>query len=128
LEEFCEEFAQAHQINLIFDGPSGGDAGLSADGASCLFRVAQECLRNVAKHAHATEVRVSLTMDCENMRLVVTDNGVGFSPEMDRANTGLGLVSMKERIRMANGAISIGSQPMRGTEVVASIPLSGGGQ
>ena len=125
LEEFCEEFAKAQGINLRFDGPAA-DAGLSADGASCLYRIAQECLRNVAKHARATEVRVGLTSDGANMQLVVKDNGAGFPVEPDRANSGLGLVSMKERIRMANGTLSITSQPGQGTEIVASVPLSGG--
>ena len=50
LEEFCEEFANAQGIDVRFDGPAA-DTGLSADGASCLYRIAQECLQNAAKHA-----------------------------------------------------------------------------
>ena len=100
-------------------------AGLGADGASCLYRVAQECLRNVAKHAGATEVRVAITNDGANVQLAVTDNGSVFCYDADRVNSGLGFVSMKERIKMANGNLSITSQPGYGTEIIASIPLSG---
>jgi PAS domain S-box-containing protein len=126
LEEFCEEFAEAEGIDLRFDG-MGADAGLSGEGASCLYRIAQECLRNAAKHARATTVRVRLTTNGATVQLVVRDNGAGFPVQEDRVNSGLGLVSMKERIRMANGTLSITSQPGQGTEIVASVPLSGGG-
>ena len=125
LEEFCGEFAAAQGITLKFEGLAAGE-GLSADGASCLYRIAQECLRNVAKHARATEVCVGLASDGVNVQLVVKDDGAGFSVGVDRANSGLGLISMKERIRMANGTLSITSQPGQGTEIVASVPLSGG--
>jgi len=125
VEEFCEEFGNAQGINLSFDG-ADADAGLSADGASCLYRVAQECLRNVAKHAGATQVLVTITNDGANVQLGVKDNGSGFCYDADRVSSGLGFVSMKERIKMANGALSITSQPGQGTEIVASVPLSGG--
>jgi signal transduction histidine kinase len=124
LEEFCEEFANSQGINLRFDGPAA-DEELSAEAASCLYRIAQECLRNAAKHAGATEVQVGLTVKDRNMELVVRDNGAGFPVDLGRANSGLGLVSMKERIRMANGTLFIISQPGQGTEIVASVPLSG---
>ncbi len=125
LEEFCEEFARAQGINLIFDGLVP-DVGLSAGGASCLYRVAQECLRNAAKHSGATEVRVGIASDGANVQLTVKDNGSGFVAGADRVNPGLGLVSMKERIKMANGTLSINSHPGKGTEIVATVPLPGG--
>jgi PAS domain S-box-containing protein len=125
LEEFCEEFGKAERIDVSFGGPID-DAGLSADGASCLYRIAQESMRNAARHSRATEVRVELTTDRANMQLLVRDNGSGFSAE-DRAASGLGFVSMKERIRMVNGALSINSRPGQGTEIIASVPLSGVG-
>jgi PAS domain S-box-containing protein len=125
LEEFCEEFGKAQGINLRFDGLAA-DAGLSAEGASCLYRIAQECLRNAAKHAGATEVHVGITSDGANVQLTVKDNGSGFCVGADRVTSGLGLVSMKERIKMAKGTISITSHPGQGTEIVASVPLPGG--
>jgi PAS domain S-box-containing protein len=64
LEEFCGEFGDTQGINVNFEGVDDL-AGLSADGASCLYRVAQECLRNVAKHAGATQVRRDHKRRCE---------------------------------------------------------------
>jgi PAS domain S-box-containing protein len=124
LEEFCGEFAKAHGIGVQFECP-GDDAGLGLDGASCLYRIVQECLHNAAKHAHATEIRVALTASGGKMHLVVRDNGAGFPAGAHRAKWGLGLVSMKERVRMVNGTLSIASQPGQGTEIAASVPLSG---
>uniref|UniRef100_Q023R2 Oxygen sensor histidine kinase NreB n=1 Tax=Solibacter usitatus (strain Ellin6076) TaxID=234267 RepID=Q023R2_SOLUE len=125
LEDFCQEFARAQGITLIFDALVA-DAVLSAGDASCLYRVAQECLRNVAKHSGATEVRVGIARDGANVRLTIKDNGSGFHAGADRVNKGLGLVSMKERVKMANGTLLITSQPGQGTEIVASVPLTGG--
>ena len=126
LEELCLEFAKAQGIAVRFDGPAD-DAGLHTDGASCLYRIAQECLNNAAKHARATEVSVELAANDVKMQLVVRDNGAGFRAEAQRAKWGLGLVSMQERIRMVNGTLAIASQPGQGTEIVASVPLSGVG-
>jgi PAS domain S-box-containing protein len=124
LDELCGEFAKAQGIAVRFDGPPD-DAGLNVDGASCLYRIAQECLHNAAKHARATEVSVALAANDGKMQLVVRDNGAGFRAEAHRAKWGLGLVSMKERIRMVNGTLAIASQPGQGTEIVASVPLPG---
>jgi signal transduction histidine kinase len=124
LGELCDEFAKAQNISLVFDEPSEA-FGLSADGASCLYRIAQEGLQNAAKHARATEIRVELSANGGNVQLVVRDNGAGFPAEENGARQGLGLVSMRERIRIANGTISITSQPGRGTEIVACVPLHG---
>jgi CheY-like chemotaxis protein len=79
LEEFCEEFGNAYGISLSFDRLEA-DAGLRADGASCLYRIAQECLRNVAKHAGATGVRLSITNDGANVRLAVKANTTDPAP------------------------------------------------
>jgi len=127
LEEFCEEFGKAEGLQVTFDGPID-DTGLSADGASCLYRIAQESMRNAAKHARATELRVRLAADGAGVQLVVTDNGTGFSAEGNGRVSGLGLVSMKERIRMVNGSLSITSRPGHGTEILASVPFSGVGR
>jgi PAS domain S-box-containing protein len=126
LEELCGEFAQTQGIKVRFDGPPD-DAGLNAEGASCLYRIAQECLNNAAKHARATEISIELAADDGKMQLVVRDNGAGFRAEAQPAKWGLGLVSMQERIRTVNGSLAIASQPGQGTEIVASVPLSGAG-
>lgn len=125
LEEFCAEYAKAQGINVRFDGFID-DTRLSRDGATCLYRVVQEGLRNSVTHGGATEVHVDLTTEADSFRLRVRDNGRGFVAEGVRTKTGLGLVSMRERIRLVGGELTLSSQPGTGTELVASVPLGGG--
>ena len=122
LEVFCEDFAKAESIKVMFDGEVD-EARLSKTGASTLYRIAQECLRNAAKHAHPTEVHVALSNDEMDMHLLVRDNGIGIPLDGEPSRPGLGLVSMKERIRLVNGKLSIASQPGQGTSVTSSVPL-----
>lgn len=87
-----------------------------------LYRIAQEALRNVHKHARATEVRVSLVETGSTLRLSITDNGDGFDPETVDEGAGLGLVSMKERGRHLGGTLRVRSSLEAGTEVAVSVP------
>ena len=125
LEEFCDEASKAQGIEVRFGGPVA-DSDLSIEAASSLYRVAQESVQNAAKHAGATEVRVSLGRADEQLHLVVSDNGGGFPAENGHAKSGLGIVSMKERMRLVNGEIFITSHRGRGTEVRATVPVAGG--
>jgi PAS domain S-box-containing protein len=96
---------------------------LDADVATCLFRVFQECLQNVAKHANATEVLVKLSGSSKGIGLSVTDNGTGFDHhDKSSHQKGLGLTSMRERVRSLNGFLNIHSRPAAGTKVCAWIP------
>jgi two-component system sensor histidine kinase UhpB len=94
---------------------------------SC-FRLTQEALTNVARHAKATEVEVHLHSRPTRLDLTIRDNGIGFDVKVVRANTragtSIGLSGMEERVRLAGGQISILSTPMAGTEVHASFPLN----
>lgn len=90
----------------------------------CLYRVAQESLHNITKHAHAEEVRVSLTFCGADLVLVIEDTGEGFDMGERRGKGGLGLVSMEERLRLVNGTFSIQSVPGQGTRVEACVRLS----
>lgn len=94
-----------------------------SDKALCLFRVAQEALRNTQRHAGAQEVRVSLAGVSGGLQLVVQDDGVGFDPKSEiRAQT-LGLASMRERVSLLGGELDLESQPGLGTLVLAWVPL-----
>lgn len=92
------------------------------------FRITQEALTNVARHAKATEVEVRLHMSQTQLDLIIRDNGVGFNVDVFHANRGLettvGLSGMEERVRLAGGLIRIHSSPATGTEVHASFPLN----
>ena len=97
-------------------------APLSADLTLCLFRVVQEALQNAIKYSKAREVSVSLAGTPNGLVLSIVDDGVGFN--VDRVwGTGLGLVSMKERLEAVGGSLDIHSRPGAGTRVEATAPL-----
>jgi len=93
------------------------------DTALCLFRVAQEALRNVARHARARRVEVSLRGLDGGLQLAVQDDGAGFDPARGRERPSLGLASMRERVHLLGGELEIESAPGRGTSIRAWVPL-----
>ena len=104
---------------------NAGKGSIPQPVATCLYRIAQEGLSNVAKHAGATGFEVELKRDDRVVTLSITDDGAGFDPgerKTDRAT--LGLVSMKERAHLVHGGLEVESQLGRGTSVRARIPLS----
>ncbi|OQW38345.1 MAG: hypothetical protein A4C66_00020 [Nitrospira sp. HN-bin3] len=102
---------------------TGVPAVVSLDHATCLFRVMQESVQNVVKHAHATAVTVQLRGSSKGVGLSVTDDGKGFDLRDHRAlQRGLGLSSMEERLRQLQGYFQIRSQPDGGTKVCAWLP------
>ena len=126
LKEFCHQLGIAKAINVYFRGLVE-DRSLDKTAATCLYRVAQESLRNSIIHGHATEVHVELTAGAASIHLRVRDNGMGFSIEDPRTKTGLGLISMQERIRFVGGTLTVSSQPGKGSEISASVPVAGVG-
>jgi PAS domain S-box-containing protein len=97
----------------------------SRDETLCLFRVAQEALGNVVRHAHAHVATVMLRTVDGGLLLAVTDDGVGFDPAAPRKGRSLGLASMRERVGLVNGTLDIESTPGGGTSVVAWVPMEG---
>lgn len=91
--------------------------------STAAYRIFQEILTNVARHAQATEVQVSLQLLDGRLRLVVADNGKGLSSEVLRNPQSLGLLGMKERAAMLNGNVQIEGDPGRGTTVRLEIPI-----
>ena len=87
-----------------------------------LFRIAQECLTNVARHAHAQRVWISLTQDQQRICLQVRDDGCGY--DSSQHHSGLGILGMRERAALLGGKITIRSQPGQGTTVEATLPVS----
>ncbi|MGB9066932.1 MAG: sensor histidine kinase [Candidatus Acidiferrales bacterium] len=86
-----------------------------------LLRISQEALSNVVKHAQAREVRIELFLDSERVRLCVKDDGQGFQPELSAGS--FGLTSMQDRTKALGGVWTVHSEPGRGTEIHASIPI-----
>jgi PAS domain S-box-containing protein len=126
MKSFCNEFAAQHGVEIDF-GHSNVPADLSMDVSLCLFRVLQESLRNAEKYSGERQFEVRLLGADNEIRLSIRDSGVGFDPaEMAIANRGLGLISMRERVSLVKGSISIESRPMGGTEITIRVPLARG--
>jgi len=100
------------------------DLHLDGDRATAAFRIFQECLTNVIRHAQAKSVRVSLCQEEENILLIVEDDGIGFC-ESDLSNSlgSLGLLGMKERAQFCGGEVQISSSPGKGTTVIVRVPV-----
>jgi signal transduction histidine kinase len=112
----------AREHLLIYLEVQGNDALLPPPVTEALYRVAQEALHNVARHARATRVDVHLRCIPELAALTVRDNGVGF--DTDQAQRGLGLTSMEERVLDVDGRLTVESQIGAGTTVLAEVGLT----
>ena len=89
---------------------------------TCIYRLAQETLHNITKHAQAKSARLTLVRDAQSVRLTVQDDGQGFDSERTR---GLGLLGMRERVAQLHGSFDIDSSPGNGTRVTVALPLTG---
>ena len=119
---FCEGFGENQKLRIDFhstDLPSP----VSPDVALCLYRVLQEALHNAAKHSRASQLNVQCLGMPGEIRLTVSDEGIGFDVESVNRGRGLGLISMRERVKLVNGTFSIVSQLNGGTEINVRIPV-----
>ncbi len=123
-KSFCAEFSKLKNVNVTFTDENVPHP-LPKDVSLCLFRVTQESLHNALKHSGAKNFTVSLRGAPERVRLEVKDGGVGFDAGAATRRTGLGLVSMQERVHLVKGVFHIESKLSQGTSVVASVPLGG---
>lgn len=123
LEWLTEDFRNRSGIDCRLHA-GARDVVLGESEATALFRIAQESLTNILKHAGATEVRLSLRMAKGRVRLEVRDNGIGFSPAAPTAAPTYGLVGIRERAAMLGASVDIRSAPGNGTRVIVRLPLS----
>lgn len=121
LRSECDRFSEFSAITVNCDVDDLPDR-ISQDVALCLFRIAQESLRNIARHAHATEAQVSVKPADGGLELIVRDNGKGFDASV-ATKASLGQASMRQRIRHLGGKFSIESTPDDGTLVRAWVPV-----
>ena len=123
VKSHCLELAMRHEIKISFK-ENGCNGFIPKDVTLCLFRIVQESFRNVIKHSGAREGSVTLVGNPNIIHLSVSDNGRGFDVDARESRGGLGLVSMRERLRLVGGVISINSNS-RGTKIEVSVPLAG---
>ncbi len=120
LNEECHGFSARTGIPCEFKAKHKVQR-LGADVSLCFYRVAQEGLNNIAKHAHATKVRLTLSNARGVAALRIEDNGQGFDPSSIKGKHSLGLISMRERARLVNGDFMVKSEPGKGTILVVSV-------
>ncbi|HEY2543329.1 MAG TPA: GAF domain-containing protein [Gaiellaceae bacterium] len=122
LERLTTGFAEQTGIALAFESmlPSGR---LPAEVETALYRIVQESLTNIVKHARASSVSIVLGRKRDSVTVVVEDDGVGFDPARTN-DAGLGLIGMRERVALVGGKLTIESRPGAGTTFVAEVPVS----
>jgi PAS domain S-box-containing protein len=120
IKSWCKEFAERQKLDIDFradvSSPLPRELGVT------LFRVLQEALQNVVKHSGAMRVEVQLRKDSTWVHLLISDSGKGFDVEAASQGRGLGLTSMRERVRLMNGTMAIDSVPMGGTKIHVRVP------
>jgi PAS domain S-box-containing protein len=121
IKSWTKEFAQRQNLDIDFmadvRNPLPPEVGVS------FFRVLQEALHNIVKHSGAKRVEVELREDSDAIQMVVRDSGKGFDVAAASHGKGLGLTSMRERVRLVDGTITIHSTPNGGTAIEARVPL-----
>src|SRR5262249_36017509 len=122
IKSWCREVGDRHRTEIAFRSEFSGN--LPLDVGLPLFRVLQEAVNNAIKHSEEKRVEVQLREDSGEIHLIVRDSGKGFDVETALRGKGLGLTSMRERVRLINGTIAIESRPMAGTTVDIRVPLS----
>jgi signal transduction histidine kinase len=123
VSSLCAEFGEQQGIEVRFTH-NNIPRNVSPDVALCLFRIAQESLRNVKRHSGASSAEVCLNRSGNEINLTIADKGKGFDMQASQAKVGLGLRSMRERLRLLKGRIEIQSSPGEGTVIRVWVPLA----
>jgi PAS domain S-box-containing protein len=123
VKSFCREFSEQSGAVVEFADKNIPES-LPREVSLSLFRVVQEALHNAAKHSRSKQFEVNLQGKPDGLELEISDKGVGFDVTSVKNTEGLGLVSMRERIHLLNGTISIESKPNSGTRILACVPLA----
>lgn len=123
LRALTRDLSITHECNIDFvandiNRPIPTQVGL------CLYRIAQEGIRNAIKHSQAKEIMVGLSLDGEAILMIISDDGKGIASQHELEFSGLGLLSMRERLRLVDGEILIDSSPGQGTRLRVRVPLN----
>ena len=122
-KSFCKELSEQQKVEIDFSH-TAIPRSVPKEISLCLFRVLQETLQNAVKHSGVRHFKVELRGTEGEIQLTVSDLGVGFDPQDAIHRRGLGLISMRERMQLVSGEISIKSQPGGGTTIHARVPFN----
>jgi len=98
------------------------EQGLSQEVQVVLYRIAQESLTNILRHAKASHLSLILRQDAEKIVMIIEDDGIGFDPDLSENSHRLGLVGMRERAEMLGGTLTVESSPGIGTSIIVEVP------
>jgi PAS domain S-box-containing protein len=119
---YIENFRNRFSIHCSFEH-NVNDTEFTQDQVVALYRILQESLSNIIKHANATAVNVSILKTTENFKFQIKDNGRGFNTNLPRRVDSYGLIGMKERVALLGGEFCLQSEPGKGTDIVITIPI-----
>jgi signal transduction histidine kinase len=123
MEWYVGEFKHRSDIDCQLISPEN-EPEMDSSLKTTVYRIFQESLTNIARHAHATKARITLGFDQSVLRLEITDDGRGITHNEINNNRSLGLLGMQERARQKGGYVDISRNKDQGTTVIASFPLS----
>jgi two-component system, NarL family, sensor histidine kinase DegS len=127
LRKYVQDFEEKTKIRALFE-TRGKEHRLSSAMEAAIYRLIQEALTNVAKHAYPTYVLVEITYQAQLVKIVVQDNGLGFKPELfqqkSKDHGHFGLIGMRERVELLEGRMEIESAENQGTKIVIHIPTN----
>lgn len=122
MRSFCRELSEQRKVEVDFSHRDVPD-DLPQQTSLCLFRVLQEGLNNAVKHSGVRKFDVQLERVSNKLQLRIRDQGAGFDPGMEMFTTGLGLISMRERVTLVKGSVAIESKPQCGTDIKITVPI-----
>ena len=123
LNAYCNGLSLSHTF-VVSCSTQGDFSSIAPEPALCLYRITQEAIHNIVKHAQAHHVGVQLLRADAGVELTISDDGKGFDMHAPKGGTGLGLISIVERARLSGGTASIVSAPNEGTQVRVRVPLN----
>ena len=127
LRWYADRHAQSSGVTLTFQSDGVADHAIPPDIATACFRIVQEALTNIARHARAHQVRIELGIHADGLHCTIQDDGVGFNVTHAREaaiqGSSIGVLSMQERAELAGGSLNIVSALQEGSEVCARFPL-----
>jgi signal transduction histidine kinase len=125
LQGLATDVSRSSGMQVNFTMHANGAPPVPRDTALTLYRIAQEALRNAAKHSGVKEAQLELTVNKDFVAMMVSDRGKGFVTDDTARKRGLGLLSMAERARLAEGRVDFASEPGKGTTIRVTVPIPG---
>lgn len=122
LSDLCESLNQKGRPRFSFQSFNVVEESIPTEIRSVIFRMVQELVQNILKHAQAQQVLIQLVARAQDLSLTVEDDGQGFSPQLLHQKKGLGFISIRNRVTFLNGVLDIDSAPGKGTSVTIELP------